>query len=233
MSIADRDVRACRALATIHLTRVKGTAWASAIAVLVMASIDIVRHGLSIDTTIPWLLGASIMIPLAPGFAIIKEKSDGSLRYYSSLPVRGQVHAMARVVTSIATSLLAACVATLAVSLTFPTHSPVIVLGTFASTLLGLTSVSLAIVAMQLRVSVGQGAKRIVYGMSATVVGMQLFSVAQDRGLLERAKPMLFTREGMIVSGIAFGVLIGTVAAISIRSIARSSVSYKSEPAAP
>jgi hypothetical protein len=198
-----------------------------------MASIDILRHGLSIDTTIPWFLGASIMIPLAPGFAIIKEKSDGSLRYFSSLPVRGQVHAMARLATSIASSLLAACVAALAVALTFPIHSPAIVVGTFASILLGLTSVSLAIVAVQLRVSVGQGARRIVYGMGATVVGIQLFSVAQDRGLLDQARTMLFTREGMIVSSIALWALLGTVAAISIRSIARSSVSYRSEPVVP
>lgn len=80
MPIANREVVACRALIGIHLTRARSTAWASALAVIAMSSIDVLRHGFSVDTTLPWLLGASLTIPLSPGLSIIREKTDGSLR---------------------------------------------------------------------------------------------------------------------------------------------------------
>lgn len=233
MPVTNRESVACRALVGIHLTRARSTAWASALAVAAMSSIDILRHGLSVDTTVPWLLGASLTIPLAPGFSIIREKTDGSLRYFSSLPVSGRVHAVARAATSALTSVIAAGVAAIAVALKFPASSPAIVVATFAASWLGLSAISLAIVAVQLRVSVGQAAKRIVLGMGAVVVGLQLIGAAQERGAFDHLKERLFTQEGLLVVSITFWLLLGAVFAASMRSIAKTSVTYRAEPSTP
>lgn len=123
--------------------------------------------------------------------------------------------------------------AAIAIVLKFPGSTLAIVVATFAAAWVGLSAISLAIVAVQLRVTVGQAAKRIVLGMAAVGVSLQVLGAAAERGAFDHLKAMLYTREGLIVVSIASWILLGAVFAASMQSIAKTSVTYRAEPSTP
>ena len=147
--------------------------------------------------------------------------------------LRGEGHRRRMMAIAASLVVLVVGVSAIAVALKFPASSPAIVVATFAASWLGLSAISLAIVAVQLRVSVGQAAKRIVLGMGAVVVGLQLIGAAQERGAFDHLKERLFTQEGLLVVSITFWLLLGAVFAASMRSIAKTSVTYRAEPSTP
>lgn len=222
--------RAVAALVRLHLIRIRRLAMTNLIMFTAATALDIVRHGLSFDSAMPWFLGSAILFPISPGFMIAREKMDGSLRYFASLPVSAAQHATARAVVAFASTLPA--VAMIAIGLVAgPSHFPLLfaaVAGIGAGVALG--AGSLALLASQILIRPGDGLKYMLWILFGFFIVVKMMKFASEHGGLDIAASFLKTVPGLAASSALLWVGMAFVAWASLRAIGVRTVAYRGEP---
>jgi hypothetical protein len=220
-------------LATLHLSRLRRPLVAVLVSVPVMIALSVLRHGWSVDATLPWLLGVSLILPFAPGITLVKEKADGSLRYYASLPVSGESHAFARALVSLLLALLPGLVVGLATRSLMPAENGALPWAAGIGAATCLFALSLALLAFQMKASIGEAATYMVYAMLGIGLGVgvigKVASLAVERGWLASLLPILHTRTGLAAASGVLWLVCATAGVVAFRSIARTSVRYRGE----
>lgn len=216
-------------LASLHLSRLRRPLVATLVGLSAVVAVSVARHGWSIDSVVPWVLGVMLILPLAPGFTLVKEKADGSLRYYASLPVSGESHAVARTLVSLLLTVPAGVMLGVSMRWLIPVASGALPWAAGVGAAICLTTLSLALLAVQMKAPIGEAATYMVYAMLGFGVIGKAASFAVDRGWLASLRPILQTRSGLAVASAVLWVLCAAAGIAAFRSIERTSVRYRGE----
>jgi hypothetical protein len=220
-------------LARFHGSRLGRNVGAVAAAFVITAGIDVHRHGLHLAVVLPWLLGATGVLPLMQGFLVLRDKFDGSLRFLASLPVAGEEHAAARALLCIALAAPVGVVTWFALGQNAPmfTAGQAVVVSLIAW--IGLGAGAVLLTAVQMRTEAGQGAKvalwLIVGAMVLTNAVPAMFGPKRWAAL----GAALLTRAGFAAASTVFWLALAAATWWAWQTIARISESYQAEGAKP
>lgn len=217
-------------LVRVHMSRVRRPLLSAVVGIGAMAALGASRHGWSFESLLPWALGIALIAPIFPAFSLVREKSDGSLRYFASLPVAGAHHAWARTIVSALLGLPGGLLVAVTVHTMKPSLPSAVPIVGGIGVWLGATAISLALVAMQFRARIGQAATYGLYAVIGWIAIAKIIGVAAEEGWLNPLRGLLTTAGGLLAISVGVWVAIGAVGYVAFRSIARSSVSYRGEP---
>lgn len=231
MNPSHRYIRqALGALVLLHLSRLHRPLVAMATGMVVLSAIDIIKHGVGVDSILPWVLGGSVMMPLAPVFTLVREKADGSLRYLASLPVSGEQHALARLTVAAIVSVPPALTIAAAVHMTMTAAGFGFSVAAFIGVWLTLTAISLVLLTLQLKAPIGQAATYAIYAMVGFLVLARGVQSAHERGWFDGLLSFASTRAGIVSASALLWTIVGLLGWIAFRAIARDSITYRGEP---
>ena len=218
-------------LASIHMRRMWRQLALIAATILLLASLDLVKHGVRPDSQLGWFLGGTLMVPFMQGMLIIREKTDGSLRFFATLPIAGAEHAAGRAVVALLLSLPAASVAFVGVRLNGHglSLSAAIAIGLAATVVWAV--LALGLTAMQLRTRIGTGARTALLLFTGIIVIGQVAPSVIDTGAFGRLRALLLTRDGLAAVSILVWMALAVCGWWSIRTIARIRESYEQDAA--
>lgn len=224
------SARAVRALVGIHFSRLYKSVLSAASVIIALGALRVAKHGWDFDALLPFILGGAIALPAMVPFTLVREKFDGSLRYLASLPVAGTTHAIARL--TIALIMCFPSAVAIGVALHVKASMPIAILvPTVIGALLFMCCASLALLAFQIRAKVGLAMTYIIYCFLALFGLMNAVQFAVERGWVAALRPILLTPAGLALTSLAVWVGFLAVGWWGFRSIARSMVSYRGEPA--
>lgn len=220
---------AIRALVGIHFSRVRRLLFSIVVLVASATGLGVAREGWSIDSTLPWILGACMVLPVTPGFSMVREKIDGSLRYFASLPVSGKEHAMARAIVSVLLCLPIAVLGTVYLYAKVPSVGAAATGLTFVGSLLMTTAISLALVSMQYKVPTGRAANYALYAIIGILFGSRGLAFLVELDAMRRVRAALATPAGLSILSLLLWASMAAVAWFSFKSLAKSAVTYREE----
>jgi hypothetical protein len=229
-SMTAKEWRHARTLAGVYASRLRRPYLSMGGAVLVLVMIDVSRHGVRFDDLLPWVLGGAMVMPFAPGFTLVREKTDGSLRYFASLPVTGRAHSLARLLVSAVTALPGALLAAVALAMRLESSVQVAV-AAGAAIWAALTAASLGLLALSLRAKVGQAMVFAIYAIVGSMAVMRALAFAKERGWLEPLRAMIANPAGLAaLSGLVW-VAIAIAGFVALKSISNNTSAYRGEVA--
>lgn len=220
-----------RTLVVLHLSRLRRPVVAMLTGMIVLSSIDIAKHGVRVDSILPWLLGGTMIMPLAPAFTMVREKADGSLRYLASLPVPGQLHAVARITVAAIMSFAPASLTGVALHLMMAAPILALSMAAFIGTWVILTVISLLLLTAQLKARIGDAATYAMYALVGLLGLTQAVAFGHERGWFDGAVAFAVTGAGITLASILTWTVMSLLGWLAFRSIASTSVSYRGEPA--
>lgn len=224
---------AIRALVGIHFSRLRSAVFATLVTIAVLTALSIVTKGWSVDATVPWLAGGSLMLPLAPAFSVVKEKLDGSLRYLASLPVTGRDQALARMIVALILSFPGALLVSVGVHFKVAGVGPAVIATAFTGSLLMMVTASLALLALQIKARPGHAMTYVIYAFVSLLLVFRGLGYASEAGWLTGIREFASSPAGLAVGSLALWALAFAAGWLSFRSIAKSTVTYRGEPADP
>lgn len=220
---------AIRALVGIHLSRLRRSLVASVVMVVVMAGLQVMRKGWSVDTTLPWLLGAYVMLPLAPVLSLVREKMDGSLRYFASLPVSGRDHAISRTIVAMLVSIPGAAITAILFYLKLPGIGVTVAAFVFLAGAFLLTAGQLALLALQYKAETGRSMTYAVYGTLGMIGTAQVLWLLDRFEFFRRIEAGVLTPAGLSILSVLLWISMAAIAWFSFNSLAKSTVSYREQ----
>lgn len=226
-----RAARIVRALVALQFSRMYKPLRMTVVTIIVLSAIDVAKKGLSIDTTVPWALGGLMMAPLIPCFLLIKERGDGSLRYLASLPVDEELHGIARSTAAFLLSVLPAGLSAYALYVHVPGVTPVAMVLTAIVFALALTAVSVCILAIQLKREMGEGFVLVFWIFPAAALAGYVIEFAAGRGWLAWGRAVLSSPAGLMGISAVLWAALAVAGVMAARSIGRTTVHYRGEPA--
>jgi hypothetical protein len=221
------------ALAGVLLARVRRAVVSVTIAAVALIALDVAKNGVEIESILAWTLGGAVMLPLAPALSLVREKADGSLRFFAWLPVEGAEHVLARGAVAIILSLPAAIVGGLTASVMLAGVSPALALSMGVGTCVVLSTASFVMTAFQLRAPIGRGPATAAVSLLVMIAVMRLLTAVLDESDLSRFIAFVVTPAGMaLVTTLGWG-LVGLSATFAARVIGMESQRYSGEVAQP
>jgi hypothetical protein len=214
------------------LSRQKRVAASTAVAIAALIALDAIQGGVELGGVLTWSLGGAIMLPLAAVLAIVREKSDGTLRHLALLPIDGAEHAMARGLASLALATPAGVIAGALVPLLMPGGPGWVVLAAGAAVALGLGAMSLLLTAFQYNTPIGRGASTAMYGVVALLVIVRVGQAVWDAPASIALRRSLSTRSGLATSSLLLGLVVAIVWWVGARLIAHRAPRYRGDVAA-
>lgn len=221
------------ALARMLLSRLRPVAVNVAVAITVLVALDAVRGGVTASDALAWALGGSLMLPLGPILGVVREKSDGSLRFLATLPISGAEHAAARALATFGASVPSAVAIALLVTVEASAlpASYALLSGVLGALLL--TGAALALTAVQLQTPIGRGLSAAMLWFVGFVVGVQGLGAAWEYLDLPRVGVLLASRRAMALISLGAWMAAAALVAVGMQRIANYAPRYRGESAAP
>ena len=216
-------------LARLFLSRLGRQLGAVVVAVGVLATMDIARHGVHLMSLVAWGLGGAIMVPPMQAVLVVRDKMDGSLRFLASLPVAGAEHVAARTIVAVVLGFPAFVLGLIGLSAGAPAFSQAQDVAIALTGWIGLAAISVAFTAVQMRTKVGDGMRLAMFGFAAVVIAARVLSSASSSRQFATWRATVFTARGFALASLLVWVLIGAAAWWAARTIARISESYEGE----
>jgi hypothetical protein len=221
-----------RTLAGLFVSRMARQIGAVAVALSVLVAIDLLKNGFRPSSLLGWFFGAAIMIPPMQGFVVARDKMDGTLHFLASLPIAGREHVAARVLVGAVFAIPALVLTVIGLHANVPQFSLAQDLLMGVAVWAGLTIVSLALIALQLRTTFGNGVRVMIYLFLAFIIAGRVLSGAAKDGRFSAMRDWVLTATGLALASLAFWMMMTLLAGWAGRTIARISESYEGEPTA-
>lgn len=221
--------KAVRALVGLHLSRLWKPTLTLVGASLAMVALNSIRHPLTVDNVLPWLLIVGIGSPTSVAMAVGREKMDGTFRYYASLPVTAAEHALARACAVVLLALPLGIVVAIIMA------GPMVGLPALFAGVAGLgavaliTTMSLVLLATTIMFHPGQAMSYISFAFMGVFA---LFTVSDYLGIHGAGAffiRLLKTPSGLAMLSATLWVMMGAVAFVAFRIIGSKTVSYRGE----
>ncbi|HVZ47980.1 MAG TPA: hypothetical protein VG916_04305 [Gemmatimonadaceae bacterium] len=222
--------RAVAALFRLHLLRLRRTAVTLVVTSCALAALYAVQHPVTVDSMLPWFLGGAGVLPMAPALLMAREKADGSLRYFASLPVTPGDHASARALTVFLLTLPAGAIVMLAMRQP-PLSLPAGLAGMAgAGACVAMAGLGLVLLAVQIALPPGEGFRYLLYTFVAFLGVMQVAGFVGKLGVADIAMRVLRTPTGLGALSAALWIAMGVAIWAALKVIGTKTVAYRGDP---
>jgi hypothetical protein len=221
-----------RALTRIFAGRLTRQLGAVATTVVVLSGLDIVKHGVRPSSLITWLIAGAIMMPPMQGIVVVRDKMDGTLRFLASLPVAGAEHVAARLAGGALFAIPALILAPIGLRANAPQFSMAQDIMIGIGLWMALVAGSLALVALQLRTTVGEGVRAAMFLFIGLIILGRIVSSVSASERFAGMRASLRSPIGFAALSLLLWVVVAAITWWACRTVARISESYQGEPAA-